>query len=377
MRENETQDLKRNLTAIMSLASDSNDKGSSNLTHKKRVFITDFFQVKKKKVEKTSSQITRDNKTLEPNVQKLKTSNTTELVGESHEECDLDKLNDKESSTDPYASFCARYNFNKETWVSSLTEEQRDLLDIEIEHLHITWLVFLHKSLTKPYFLNLKRFLKSQSNKTIFPPRHMIYSWSHYTPLPDLKCLVLGQDPYHNYNQAHGLAFSVLEPTKPPPSLVNIYKTLSIDYPEFIVPDTSQLAKNGTPGGGNLTKWARSGVLMLNACLTVEAHKANSHAGKGWELFTEEVIQTAINYFQNRGGFVIMAWGSPAQNRVARFARQLQNSDFLVLKTVHPSPLSAHRGFFQLQVFKKCNEWLDKKHKKKINWGLIDGNVVS
>lgn len=278
-----------------------------------------------------------------------------------------------------YEDFCHKANFNKQEWVAGLSAEERLLLALEIETLHITWLAFLHKELTKPYFLKLKRFLRSQSAKTVFPPPQNIYSWSHYTPLPHVKCLILGQDPYHNFNQAHGLAFLVLEPTRPPPSLLNIYKTLKIDFPSFEIPDYKELAKKGCPGGGNLTKWAKRGVLMLNACLTVEAHKANSHAGQGWEQFTEQVIKTAISYARSQEkGFVIMAWGSPAQKRVAHFATQLNSSDtsFLVLKTVHPSPLSASRGFFDLKVFLKCNQWLSETGKQPIDWGIIDGNVV-
>lgn len=282
---------------------------------------------------------------------------------------------------DEYDDFCQKFNFNKKEWVASLTEEERQLLALEVNTLHITWLAFLHKELTKPYFLKLKRFLKAQAGKTVFPPPGHIYSWSHYTPLPEVKCLILGQDPYHNFNQAHGLAFLVLEPTRPPPSLINIYKTLKIDFPSFEIPDYNSLNKQGRPGGGNLTKWAKRGVLMLNACLTVEAHKANSHAGQGWEQFTEQVIKTAILYAQkeNHQGFVIMAWGTPAQKRVAKFGTQLSSPEtpFLVLKTVHPSPLSANRGFFDLKVFKKCNEWLVQNGKQPIDWGIIDGNSVT
>lgn len=280
-----------------------------------------------------------------------------------------------------YEDFCKKYGFDKKKWIESLSTEERLLLALEINTLHITWLAFLHKELTKPYFINLKKFLRSQmTSKTVFPPPGHIYSWSHLTPLPDVKCLILGQDPYHNFNQAHGLAFLVLEPTRPPPSLLNIYKTLKIDFPNFQVPDYNSLSKQGRPGGGNLTKWAKRGVLMLNACLTVEAHKANSHANKGWESFTEEVIRVAINFAskERETGFVIMAWGSPAQKRVACFNKQLSTkTPFLVLKTVHPSPLSASRGFFDLQVFKKCNQWLKDNGAPPIDWGIVEGNSVT
>lgn len=279
-----------------------------------------------------------------------------------------------------YADICAHFNFNKQEWVNSLASEERQLLTLEISTMHISWLAALHKELTKPYFLKLKRFLRSQSGKTVFPPPGHIYAWSHFTPLPNVNCLILGQDPYHNFNQAHGLAFLVLEPTRPPPSLLNIYKTLKIDFPSFEIPEYKKLEKLGTPGGGNLTKWAKRGVLMLNACLTVEAHKANSHAKQGWEQFTEQVIKAAITHAKKEeNGFVIMAWGSPAQKRVAQFTAHLNSANgmFLVLRTVHPSPLSASRGFFELKVFLKCNEWLKEQGKAPIDWGLLEGNVVT
>lgn len=271
-----------------------------------------------------------------------------------------------------YNAYCARYDFDKLSWIRGLNQEERDLLRTEINYLHISWLVFLHKELTKPYFLNLKRFLKQQGDlrKTVFPPENQIYSWSHLTPLPSVKCLILGQDPYHNHNQAHGLAFSVLEPTKPPPSLKNIYKTIAIDYPNFEDPTRSG---SKSTGGGNLSKWAERGCLMLNACLTVEAHKANSHAKHGWEQFTEQVIKSAVDYHKN-DGFVIMAWGLPAQQRVSKLNQDLLK--FLVLKTVHPSPLSASRGFFSSRVFLRCNQWLEEHGKPKIDWGLVENNTV-
>lgn len=341
---------------------------------KKPKLITDFFSKRSEStlkkdaqdkidVETTVNTITKDTKiSISSKQSSLPAPITSKNVGAG-------RIDD--------AEFCRRHGFDMQKWVDSLTEEQRDLLDLEIRHLNVTWLVFLHKTITKPYFLQLKRFLREQRGKTVFPPAENIYSWSHLTPVHSVRCLILGQDPYHNFNQAHGLAFSVLEPTRPPPSLVNIYKALAIDYPEFVVPDYYKLAREGRPGGGNLTKWARRGVLMLNAVLTVEAHKANSHAQKGWETFTEEVIRTAINYCNNErsSGFVIMAWGSPAQKRILPF-RNILGSKFLVLKTVHPSPLSANRGFFDLHVFKKCNEWLAKTGQDKIDWGIVEGNVV-
>lgn len=358
-----------------------NSNGKPEL--KKPKLITDFFQQKSKDVTAESTK-----KPPSIGISNNQDNHTTSVEGSNetttkHEKLTITNIkinrdDSKLSDEEKYAEFCAEHNFNKQAWINSLTTEQRDLLDLEIKYLHITWLVFLHKTITQPYFLKLKQFLKSQSNKTVFPPREQIYSWSHYTPLPSIKCLVLGQDPYHNFNQAHGLAFSVLEPTRPPPSLLNIYKTLKIDYPNFEIPEYYALAKQGRPGGGNLTKWAKRGVLLLNAVLTVECHKANSHAQQGWETFTEEILKTAINYYnkEQSNGFVIMAWGSPAQKRIQNFNSLLRSNKFLVLKTVHPSPLSARRGFFDLKVFKKCNDWLAENGNNKIDWGLIDGNVV-
>lgn len=147
--------------------------------------------------------------------------------------------------------------------------------------------------------------------------------------------MILGQDPYHNHNQAHGLCFSVRPPTPAPPSLKNMYIALRKDYPEFQAPP-----KNG----GLLTPWADHGVLLLNTCLTVRAHEANSHSGKGWERFTQKVIDTVSTKRQN--GVVFLAWGSPAQKRVAGVLPK-----HLVLKSVHPSPLSAHKGFVSSRPF--------------------------
>lgn len=241
-------------------------------------------------------------------------------------------------------------------WIESLTPEQRDLLDLEINTMHDTWLKALHTELTKPYFLNLKKFLqtKRQNKVKVFPPEKDVYSWSRLTPLNRVKVLILGQDPYHNDGQAHGLAFSVLPPTRPPPSLLNIYKELKSCYPNFDIPKH-----------GSLVKWASQGVLMLNACLTVDAHQANSHAQKGWEQFTEQVVKVAL---ANNPHVVIMAWGSPAYKRVEKVAPGRQH---LVLRSVHPSPLSASRGWFGSAHFTKANEWLAKQNETQIDWHIL------
>lgn len=155
-------------------------------------------------------------------------------------------------------------------------------------------------------------------------------SRSRHTPLNTVKAVILGQDPYHNHNQAHGLCFSVRPPTPAPPSLKNMYIALKKDYPSFEAPPNK---------GGLLTPWADRGVLLLNTCLTVRAHEANSHSGKGWERFTQKVIDTVNRVRSN--GVVFLAWGNPAQGRV----KTINAQKHLVLKSVHPSPLSASRGF--------------------------------
>ncbi|KAK7205581.1 uracil-DNA glycosylase-like protein [Myxozyma melibiosi] len=264
------------------------------------------------------------------------------------------------SSTPPSTPSTTPTPFDREKWSASLTPEQRDLLDLEINTMHPSWLAALHKELTQPYFLSLKKFLLSEdtSHQKILPPARDVYAWSRLTPLDAVKVVVLGQDPYHNFNQAHGLAFSVLAPTPPPPSLRNIYKCLAIDYPEFKPP--------GGGKAGDLTKWAERGVLLLNTCLTVRAHNANSHAGKGWERFTEKVISVVAE--QRSRGIVFLAWGNPAAKRVER----INTKTHCVLKSVHPSPLSASRGFFDCAHFKKTNEWLSDHYGEDsvIDWNL-------
>lgn len=354
----------------------------------KKTKITDFFLVKKKappsereknkneevKIETkevNGSSDEADNKSTQEKQEDEKED--TSEIKEVHDTEDKEKEEEEYADDDEnYTRFCAKYKFDKEAWVASLTPELRDILQLEIDHLHITWLTFLHKELTKPYFVNLKLFLKSQQNKTIFPPKHQIYSWSHYTPLPEVKCLVIGQDPYHNFNQAHGLAFSVLEPTKPPPSLQNIYKTVKTDYPKFQIPDSQK------GGGGNLTQWAKRGVFLLNTCLTVEAHKPNSHSKRGWETFTQQVIDCALNYHNSNksNGFVVMAWGMPAQNALLKFPQLQKSSKFHVIKTFHPSPFSAAKGFFTLKCFKSCNDWLETNGRSKIDWSLVPSNSI-
>ncbi len=186
---------------------------------------------------------------------------------------------------------------------------------------------------------------------------------SRHTPFNAVKVVILGQDPYHNHNQAHGLAFSVRPPTPHPPSLRNMYICLKNDYPSFVQPP-----KNN----GLLTPWAERGVLMLNTCLTVRAHEANSHSNRGWERFTQKVIDLVST--KRTRGVVFMAWGTPASKRVLK----VDAKRHLVLKSVHPSPLSAARGFFTCAHFRLANEWLVNRYGEdgEIDWALTEGNTT-
>lgn len=250
--------------------------------------------------------------------------------------------------------------FDKDKWVAGLGEEQRRLLKLEIDTLDPSWLAQLKDEVTSREFLDLKRFLQKEvdSKTKIYPPLEDVYSWSRHCPLHKVRVVILGQDPYHGHNQAHGLCFSVRPPTPAPPSLRNIYTAIKKDYPGFNPPP-----KNS---GGLLTPWADQGVLLLNTCLTVRAGDANSHANHGWEKFTQKVIDTVVKL--RTRGVVFLAWGSPAQKRCAG----ITGARHLVLKSVHPSPLSAHRGFFDCGHFKKANDWLESRYGPE---GVIDWNL--
>ncbi|KAF8905453.1 uracil-DNA glycosylase-like protein [Gymnopilus junonius] len=226
-----------------------------------------------------------------------------------------------------------------------------------------TWLKALSQEFKKSYFLQLKKFLLTEnSSYTIFPSVENIYSWSRLTPLDEVKVVILGQDPYHDVGQAHGLSFSVLPPTKPPGSLKNIYKQLETDFPGFKAPKT-----------GDLSPIAKQGVLWLNTSLTVRAHKAGSHARKGWETFTSQVIRAVIQReIGKQKGVVFMAWGLPAQKTFSSIG--IDEKRHLLLKSAHPSPLSAHRGFLGNGHFKRANKWLAEKYGKD---AVIDWTVLS
>ncbi|CAK7567692.1 MAG: uracil DNA glycosylase [Sporothrix epigloea] len=263
------------------------------------------------------------------------------------------------------APFQPQQKFDKDKWVAKLTAEQQQLLKLEIDTLDKSWLAVLKDELLTPSFLELKRFLSREhmAGKKIFPPPADVYSWSRYTPFNEVKVVIIGQDPYHNDGQAHGLAFSVKPPIKPPPSLKNIYTALQKDYPgKFQPPPQHQ--------GGLLTPWAERGVLMLNTCLTVRAHEANSHSNHGWEKFTQRIIDLVAQ--KSTRGVVFVAWGSPAAKRVVK----MDETRHLVLRSVHPSPLSAHRGFFECGHFRSANKWLMKRYGAagEIDWSLQQGS---
>lgn len=214
------------------------------------------------------------------------------------------------------------------------------------------WLEALRGEFKKPYYKSLFERVKSEySSRQIFPPADDIFNAFHLTPLSQVKVVILGQDPYHNVGQAHGLCFSVRKGVDVPPSLVNIYKELHDDLGCEI------------PNHGCLTKWAKQGVLMLNTVLTVRAHEANSHRGIGWEEFTDAAIG-ALNS-QNRP-IVFILWGSPAQKK----ARMLNNHNHLILKAPHPSPLSAYRGFFGSKPFSQANDFLKEHGLEPIDWQI-------
>ncbi|KIY48352.1 uracil-DNA glycosylase [Fistulina hepatica ATCC 64428] len=227
--------------------------------------------------------------------------------------------------------------------------------------MHESWYSVLHSEFEKPYFIKLKEFLVIESkNHTVFPSADNIYSWSRLTPLDSVKVVVLGQDPYHNVGQAHGLSFSVLPPTKLPGSLRNIYKQMASDIPAFVVPTS-----------GDLSPLARQGVLWLNTCFTVRAHQANSHAGKGWETFTTEVLRAILNRAGDERGVVFMAWGQPAQKTCR--ALHIDEAKHLILSSAHPSPLSAHRGFIGNRHFHLANEFLARVYGQQdtIDWNAM------
>lgn len=225
--------------------------------------------------------------------------------------------------------------------------------------LHPAWLNRLENEFKQPYMQNLKSFLQQekQQGKVIFPAGKDIFNALNTTPFEQVKVVILGQDPYHGPKQAHGLSFSVQPGVKIPPSLLNIYKELQRDL---------GLAM---PNNGYLQSWAEQGVLLLNATLTVEQANAGSHQGKGWEHFTDCIVQQLNS---QRQGLVFMLWGSYAQKK----STMIDASRHLILKSVHPSPLSAYRGFFGCGHFSTANNYLQQQGLEKINWQLPDRDIA-
>ncbi len=215
--------------------------------------------------------------------------------------------------------------------------------------MHESWKPFLKAEFDKPYFKELSSFLhEAYETKTIYPAKAQVFS-AFTTDLNEVKVVILGQDPYHTPGAAHGLAFSVPSSAPIPPSLINIYKEIDNDIGHHA---------NQT---GNLKNWQNQGVLLLNTVLTVEAHKAGSHRGKGWEIFTTEVIKY-LN--ETRPHLVFLLWGRDARNKKSL----IDTKKHLVLESPHPSPLSAHSGFFGNHHFSKTNEFLESHNLSKIVW---------
>lgn len=220
-------------------------------------------------------------------------------------------------------------------------------MDVKIEE---SWKNALQQEFEKPYFYQLTGFVRREyAENVIYPPAKNIFNAFNLCPLDKIKVVILGQDPYHEPNQAHGLCFSVNDGVMFPPSLQNIFKEINNDLNLPI------------PTSGNLERWALQGVFLLNAILTVRAHQAASHKNKGWETFTDSVIKIIS---QQNSGAVFMLWGSYARSK----AELIDKTKHLVLEAVHPSPLSAHRGFFGCKHFSKANKWLVDNGKTPIQW---------
>lgn len=214
------------------------------------------------------------------------------------------------------------------------------------------WGQYLKEEMAQTYYRQLRQFLIGEySTKQVYPDMYSIFNALHYTSYADTKVLILGQDPYHEPGQAHGLSFSVQPNVPPPPSLVNIFKELETDLGCTV------------PNNGCLEPWARQGVLLLNTVLTVQAHRANSHRDKGWEIFTDKII-SLLNQREKPVAFIL--WGSPARRKKA----MITNPQHFIVESPHPSPLSAYRGFFGSRPFSKVNKFLESVGEEPINWQL-------
>ncbi|UKS29091.1 uracil-DNA glycosylase [Paenibacillus sp. HWE-109] len=226
----------------------------------------------------------------------------------------------------------------------------------DLSHLTNDWASCLRFEFEKPYFQSLCAFLEIEyQTQTIFPEQNEIYAALQFTSYKDTRVVILGQDPYHGRGQAHGLSFSVKPGITPPPSLQNIYKELQNDLGCFI------------PDNGYLKKWADQGVLLLNTVLTVREDTPNSHKGKGWEMFTDNIIRTLSDREQP---VIFVLWGSHAQAK----ERLIDTTKHYIIKSVHPSPLSSYRGFFGSKPFSKVNAYLIEQNREEIDWQLPNLN---
>lgn len=214
------------------------------------------------------------------------------------------------------------------------------------------WDTILKEEFEKDYYLNIRRFLAAEyKNHIVYPDMYDIFNALKYTSFSDVKAVIIGQDPYHEPNQAHGLSFSVQKGVEIPPSLINIYKEL---YDDLGIT---------APSHGDLSSWAKQGVLLLNATLTVRAHEANSHAGIGWQIFTDRVIEL-LNESQTPIAFLL--WGANARRK----KELITNKRHFIIESAHPSPLSAYRGFFGSRPFSKINHFLEKNGRTPIDWKI-------
>ena len=214
-----------------------------------------------------------------------------------------------------------------------------------------SWFRLLQKEFEKDYFLDLKEFIRQEyMSKTIYPKANAIFNAFNSTPVDSVKVVIIGQDPYHGKGQAHGLCFSVPNDVKCPPSLVNIFKELNADINKAV------------PISGDLQHWADQGVLLLNSTLTVVANNANSHKDSNWGVFTDRAIELLSNYKNN---IVFLLWGNFAHKKEKLINK---NNNHLILKTVHPSPLSAYNGFFGCKHFSKANDYLLKNGEDAVEW---------
>lgn len=235
----------------------------------------------------------------------------------------------------------------RRTRLSCLTQKQEHTMEVKIEP---SWKALLADEFRKPYFEELAGFVRSEyGSRTCYPPASLIFNAFNATPVPEVRVVILGQDPYHGPGQAHGLCFSVGEGVDFPPSLRNIFQEIQTETGASI------------PANGDLSRWARQGVFLLNTCLTVRAHEAFSHSGKGWETFTDAVISLLS---RERSNLVFLLWGAPA----GRKAALIDQSRHLVLRSAHPSPLSAYRGFFGNGHFLQCNQFLTQHGIQPIEW---------